>query len=272
MEFKIGFTAENEDNEVIKAAYDKPQQQPQPHRSVVQVYFSQRNMNLAYYNDRFDLHRGDTVYVEGKLAGMRGLVTDVNYNFKIKVSDYMRVIAVADTNVSGNFFMANAHFVTFDRETIPSSKVMTWFKAPRSDDDEIISGSDGTSFCLNDLSEMNVDADTFKRGHEYYVKNKVVYISIDGGAGYAIVSGREYYEIEFEYRRGEISTLVCSCYCSNSCKHEVAAMLQLKETLEVIEKNYAEEYAHAGYFAAIDKGTLFSFAIEDKQTGSFTLR
>ena len=30
-------------------------------KSVVQVYFPSRNMTLAYYNDRFDLHRGDVV-------------------------------------------------------------------------------------------------------------------------------------------------------------------------------------------------------------------
>ena len=39
------------------------------------------------YNDLFDLHPGDLVYVDGKLEGHRGRVTDVNYNFKIKVSD-----------------------------------------------------------------------------------------------------------------------------------------------------------------------------------------
>ena len=33
----------------------------------VQEYFAERNMNLAYYNDQFDLHCGDTVYVDGKL-------------------------------------------------------------------------------------------------------------------------------------------------------------------------------------------------------------
>ena len=48
-------------------------------------------------------------------------------------------------------------------------------------------------------------------------------------------------------------------------------MLQLRETLELIEKHYADEYERTGYFAAMNKGTLFAFAIDGKETGSFTL-
>ena len=48
-------------------------------------------------------------------------------------------------------------------------------------------------------------------------------------------------------------------------------MLQLKETLEFIEKHYAAEYERTGYLAAINKGTLFAFAIDGKETSSFTL-
>ena len=53
-------------------------------KSVVQVYFPERHASYAYYNDRFDLKCGDIVFVEGKLEGIRGRVTEVNYNFKIK--------------------------------------------------------------------------------------------------------------------------------------------------------------------------------------------
>jgi len=99
----------------------------------------------------------------------------------------------------------------------------------------------------------------------------VVYISIDGTRGYAIVEGSEAYQVEFEYRNGEISQLTCSCFCSYNCKHEFAAMLQLRKALKKIEKNYATEYESTDYFAAIFKGTLFAFAIDGKDTGSFTL-
>ena len=228
-------------------------------------------MTLSYYNDQFDLHRGDIVYVDGKLEGMRGRVMEVNYNFKIKVSDYKRVIAVVDTTVNGQFFMAGSHFVTFDREALPISKAVTWFKAPVKEDDEFVSGSDDTTFRLDDLSGMKVSTAIAERGHEYYMENKVRYICIDGTKGYAIVEGSEAYEVEFEYRNGEIRQLICSCFCSYNCKHEFAAMLQLKETLELIGKHYADEYERTEYFAAVNKGTLFAFAIDGKETGRLLL-
>lgn len=144
-------------------------------------------MTLDYYNDQFDLYRGDMVYVEGKLEGMLGRVTEVNYNFKIKVSDYKRVIAVVDTTVNGQFFMAGSHFVTFDRAALPIRKAKTWFKAPEKEEDEFISGSDDTTFHLDDLGSIKVSAAIVDRGHEYYIENKVRYLCIDSTKGYAIV-------------------------------------------------------------------------------------
>lgn len=272
MKFRIGFAAaDSTDRKNAEAAIAAQQVQTAPRKSVVQIYFPGRNMTMAYFNDRFDLHRGDMVYVDGKLEGMLGRVTEVNYNFKIKVSDYKRVIALVDTTVNGRFFMAGSHFVTFDRKALPISKAVTWFKAPAKEDDAFVSGSDDTAFPLDDLSGMQVSAAIAERGHEYYMENKVSYICIDGAKGYAIVEGGDAYEVEFQYRNGEISSLVCSCFCSYNCKHEVAAMLQLRETLERIRKNYADEYARTKYFAAVNKGTLFAFAIDGRETGAFTL-
>lgn len=272
MAFKIGFSAEAGDNISNEDPLrTEPANETAPRRSVVQVYFASRDMTLAYYNDRFDLHRGDTVYVDGKLEGHLGRVAEVNYNFKIKLSYYKRVIGVADTNVHGRFFAAGSHFVTFDRPALPKEKALSWFKAPSLDDDEYVSGYDDSSFPLDDLKEMNISPEIAKRGNDYYTENKVRYISLDGTDGYAIVEGTECYEVEFTYSRGQISRLTCSCYCSGSCKHEFAAMLQLRETLELITKQYADEYGRTDYFAAVNKGTLFAFAVDGKTNGSFEL-
>ena len=271
MAFKIGFAAGSSDDKTPETTYPVWKAHNVPRKSVVQVYFAGRNMTLAYYNDQFDLHAGDWVYVDGKLEGQRGRVTDVNYNFKIKVSDYKRVIAVVDTTVNGQFFMAGSHFVTFDRSALPGSKVLTWFKAPMKEGEEIVSGSDDSSFNLDDLKGMMISPVIAERGLEYYKANKVRYISIDGDRGYAIVEGSEAYEVEFSYHYGEISGLVCNCFCSCNCKHEFAAMLQLKETLELIKKHYAAEYERTGYFAAVTKGVLFAFVIDGKETGSLML-
>ncbi|MBQ1995546.1 MAG: hypothetical protein II237_05080 [Clostridia bacterium] len=270
MSFKIGFASESYNKNAAETIRREPQRTIAPRKSLVQVYFPDRNTTLTYFNDRFDLYCGDLVYVDGKLTGLIGRITDVNYNFKIKISDYKRVIALVDTTVHGQFFMAGSHFVTFDRNALPSNKIITWFKSPEAEE-EFVSGNDDTSFRLDDLSGMNISKSIAERGHKYYMENKVRYISVDNGKGYAIVEGNDCYEIEFRYHNGEISQLVCSCFCSYSCKHEFASMLQLRETLEIIGKNYADEYEHSGYFAAVNKGTLFAFAIDGKDNASFTL-
>lgn len=271
MKFRIGFESETKENNSLQTETVTSNQTKAPRRSVVQIHFEDRNMTLTYYNDMFDLHKGDTVYVDGKLEGILGSVTQVNYNFKIRISDYHRVIAVVDTEVHGQFFIAGSHFVTFDRNALPCGKALLWFKPPVKDEDEFISGSDDTSFRLDSLDEMNITPAIAQRGHNYYLENRVRYICIDGTHGYAIVEGGEAYEVEFEYRDGEISRLVCSCYCSYNCKHEFAAMLQLKESLKNIEKNYAEKYENSSYFAAVNKATLFEFAVGDKNCGTLTL-
>ena len=231
-----------------------------------------RGSSLAYYNDQFDLHVGDVVYVDGKLEGQRGRVVEVAYNFKIKVSDYKRVIGLADTEVHGQFFNAGSHFVTFDRSTLPQSKIVTWYKAPAKKMMNMSAAAMTVASRLDDLKSMKISTAIAERGHDYYMENRVRYISIDGTKGYAIVEGSEPYEVEFEYKGGEISRMICSLLlCSYNCKHEFAAMLQLKETLEMIEKHYAAQYDETGYFAAVNKGTLFAFAIDGKEAGSFTI-
>lgn len=271
MTFRIGFAADDSpDQRLAEAALPAQQTQPVPRRSVVQVYFAGRNLTLAYYNDRFDLHCGDMVYVEGKLEGQRGRVTEVNYNFRIRISDYKRVIAVADTAVSGQFFMAGSHLITFDRAALPVSRAAAWFLAP-SDGEEIVSGCDDTVFRLDDLSGMKLSPAAAERGRSYYMENRVRYLCLDGARGYALVEGSAAYEVEFDCHGRDISYLVCSCYCGGRCKHELAVMLQLREALSRIEQHYAAEYQRTGYFAAVSMHTLFSFAVDGRESGSLTL-
>ena len=271
MSFKIGFLTDKVQSKTGPEVTSNSFYTETPRKSIVQVYFPTRHMNLAYYNDQFDLHIGDYVYVDGKLEGLIGRVTEVNYNFKIKLSDYKRVIAVVDTNVKGQFYMAGSHFVTFDLNTLPKEKATLWFKAPENEEDEIVSGNDDSVFNLDDLKGMNVSMEIAERGHQYYMDNKVKYLCIDGNKGYAVVTGREAYTIEFTYNNGDVSNLTCSCFCSSNCKHTFATMLQLKDSLGIIEKHYSELYKETGYFAVIDKLTLFNTAIEGKDSGSFIL-
>lgn len=267
MKFPIGFAFNDESKKVEMEPL--AQQKTEPVKSLVQVYFPERNQTLTYFNDQFDLKRGNFVFVDGKLEGIRGIVREVNKNFKIKVADYKKIISVADTKVSGQMHMAGSHFVGFDTSVLPYEKIRTWYLPPVKEEDEYETGNDDTVITLDKLGDMKVSQAVWERGREYYVDDRVRYICVDNGRGRAIVEGEHAYEVEFDFADGEIRKLICSCPCGYSCKHEVAAMMQLKETLELIEKHYDDLYC--GYFAAIVKGDLFRFAIDSKEAGSFIL-
>lgn len=267
MKFPIGFAVNDES---MKADLEPLARQAiVPVKSLVQVYFPERNQTLTYFNDQFDLKCGDFVFVDGKLEGIRGIVRDVNRNFKIKVADYKKVISVADTNVSGQMHMAGSHFVSFDAAVLPYEKIRSWYLPPVNPEDAYETGSDDTVFALDKLGDMKVSPAIWERGREYYTANHVRYICVADGHGRAIVVGTHVYEVEFDFADGEIRNLFCSCPCGYDCKHEVAAMMQLKDTLELINKHYAD--LHNGYFAAIAKVDLFRFVIDSHETGSFIL-
>ena len=213
MAFKIGFTAEaeNENKRTIETP-PVPTETPIIKKSVVEVYFLDRDLTCSYYNDQFNLKRGDIVYVEGKLEGLRGRVVHINYNFKIKLSDYKRVIGVANTNVIGEFHLAGSHFITVDEGALKYEQIATWFKAPDNQEEEYVSSSGDEVFNLNDLSGMNIQNEIAERGHEYYMENRVVYIELNHGKGKAIVTGSKTYDVEFDYKGEDISGLVCNCY------------------------------------------------------------
>jgi len=238
-----------------------------PVKSLVQVHFPERNQTLTYFNDQFDLKRGDFVFVDGKLEGIQGIIREVNKNFKIKVADYKKVIGVVDTNISGQLHMAGSHFVSFDASVLSYEKIRTWYLPPVKPEDEFETGNDDTVIILDKLGDMKVSQAIWERGREYYMDNHVRYICVDAGHGRAIVEGEHAYEVEFDFADGEIRNLICSCPCGYTCKHKVAAMMQLMETLELIEKHYADQ--HADYFAAIAKGDLFRFVIDGKEVGNF---
>ena len=173
MKFKIGFKGyEEEKKEDLQVAKFT---ESSPVKSVVQVQFPSKGRSLAYYNDKFDLHVGDIVFVDGKLEGIQGIVTEVSRSFKIKLSDYKRVIAVADTNVKGEFYLGGSHLIAFDEDVIPYDKIRGWFLPPETDT-EVAVGYDDESFPLDDLGGLNIRSEIADRGFDYYNRNKVLYI------------------------------------------------------------------------------------------------
>ncbi len=270
MSFKIGFTTETEHEKRNVDNIPVQKETPIIKKSVVEVYFPDRDLTCSYYNDMFDLKRGDIVYVEGKLEGKRGRVFDINYNFKIKLSDYKRVIGVADTNVIGEFHLAGSHFITIDEDALKYEQVATWFKAPENENEEYVSSSGDEGFNLNDLGGINIKNEVAKRGHKYYMENRVVYIELNHGKGRALVTGSKTYDVEFFYKDEDITGLVCNCYCTGTCKHEFATMLQLRDILATIKNEY-HFIDHNDYLAAVSKTSFFECLIDGNNTGTFTM-
>ena len=273
MKHKIGFFVN--DNSVVekeKNVFNHQHNIATARKSLVQVYFWRKKRKLTYYNDMFDLKVGDIVFVDGKLENERGCVVEISYTFKIKPSEYKRVIAVADTDVHGQLFMDHCSFYSFDKETLSKEKVRTWFFPPQNTDDEDVVVSFGdTVFPLNDLNKMKISENAVERGVDYYREGCVRYVSLDKNKGYAIVDGTQFYEVEFEYNDGEISNLLCSCPCSGNCKHNFATMLQQRECLSYIENVLSNEVEYNDYFACVTKSTLFNLILGDKPTGSIIL-
>lgn len=238
-------------------------------KSIVQVYFPERHTSLAYFNDLFDLHVGDIVYVEGSLEGMRGRVENVSYNFKIKLSNYKRVIGKADVSIKGKFHITEDCFIAFSPDILPYEKILGLFKAPDKDEDVYVYGSDESSFLLEDLKGMEIRREVAERGRDYYLNDRVCYLCLDDSKGYAIVNGTKAYEVGFTYQEGKISNLTCDCYYSYTCKHEFAVMLKLKDILETLKKDYPEQ--QNGYWAAINKAAFFNTLIANKKSGTLTL-
>ena len=93
-----------------------------------------------------------------------------------------------------------------------------------------------------DISELKVPYNVKEKGIDYFLDGRVIYLSVDGDTGKAIVDGTNIYEIEFTYKNGEVSNFICDCYRNYARKHTVAVIMQLKNILKNIEENYKEEY------------------------------
>ena len=270
--FPIGFSTVKKNNEP-EDGVGKAEMRTAPKKSLVRIYFPSRNMTLAYYNDRFDLHVGDIVYVDGKLEGLKGNIVEVIRSFKIRLSEYKRVISVVDNRIDGTLFFGGSHVISFEREALSFDRVKTWFFAPSTDGNEeefAIGDEADEAFSLDDLSEMGVDEKTAERGCSYYSQNCVKFLSLDGTKGRAIVKGSEYYIVEFSYCSGKISDINCTCFCGTRCKHEVAVMLQLRECLGMIEEKYGDEYT--GCFSAVYKYDFIENVIAHTQSGKMVLQ
>ncbi|MBR3202438.1 MAG: hypothetical protein IKF60_02495, partial [Solobacterium sp.] len=90
----------------------------EPVPSLVRIHFDGVDRELTYYNDRFDLSNGDRVFVSGKLEGKAGFITSVTTKFKIRLSDYERVIALAQTPIHGTYKPVADKMLSYDSNAL----------------------------------------------------------------------------------------------------------------------------------------------------------
>lgn len=267
---KIGFWAEKEPSEEQE---NKTQQckaeETAAKKSVVRVYFPARGFACSYYNDKFDLKKGDGVYVDGKLEGLLGFITEVSYCFKIRLSEYKRVIYRVDTEIRGKLYLLGDFFAAFDRDVIPKEKILPWFVCPDNEDDVVCSYDEGAEA---ELSNPEFACDKLP------LSSVIPYFSIDKSAAFAVVNmgngrSREMNEVEFTFDNVKARNMTCSCYEVGLCIHESTAVSALNGILAAIEKNkeFAEMYNKSGYMALIDKDSVIENTVNSNKTGCIEL-
>lgn len=273
MKFKIGFTAEKEPEKKAAEIEAKAPEEVPARKSLVKIFFPQRGFACTYYNDLFDLHIGDLVYVDGKLEGKRGKVIDISYTFKIKLSDYKRVVAKIDTDISGEFCYIGDELFSFDRRSIPFEKILLYFKAPANPDEEYASAKDDKFYSLDDLESMGANMNTVKLGEADFDCGEVLYLSVDGRKGHAIVGEDDLHEIEFDYKNGMVANITCNCWECGFCRHGAAAVFALKSALEKIEEQFPKRFENSGFFAVIPKISFMNIiaSIDNDSIGSFVI-
>lgn len=202
-----------------------------PVRSLVSINFERMHKPLTYYNDQFDLKPGDRVFVTGKLEGEIGIVESVTTKFRIRISDYQRVIAVAQTPIHGTYSSTGDMMLSYDSEALSPEDFRQWFLPPvektEEPEDEVIFG-DGFEIIMDDFSASDgFDPAVLDRAIDYCRNGRVGYISVRNGIGKAFISGSHWYEIDFRLAGNVLKEAYCDCPYAGLCKHLLAVEVML---------------------------------------------
>ncbi len=232
--------------------------------NVVYVDFDY-NQRYPYLNDRFNLEIGDAVYVDGKLAGRVGIVTEIVTQFKASLKYYKHVIAKVDYDIHGTFEKCGMYYVS-NGDSVPFEQLLLWVKGPDTDEEaeeeEFICG-EGYEISLDRLDSSDnsqLSFNTYQRGKKIAYGGAVHFISVKDGVGKAIV---QYYgefrcvEFDFDIKTKTLSNAFCTCIYPKLCE-DIAAVA-------IILKKLTDEYdaLHENTFTVIEQ-SHFETAIAGK--------
>ena len=147
----------------------------------------------------------------------------------------------------------------------------SWFFPPEADGEFVTGHGPGPTYTLDFLDQMPLPCETAGKGHACYAEGRVVYLSVDGTQGHAIVQGTVPHELTFTYTGGTVSALTCTCYETGLCQHGAALLLQLRETVDFLREEHEEAFAASDRFAAVSKSVFSHFAMNASAGGCITL-
>ena len=226
----VGFGQEDPKPEVSKQNMTVPMDMS-PVRSLVSINFERMNKALTYYNDRFDLKAGDRVFVTGKLEGEVGIVESVTTKFRIRLSDFQKVVSLAQTPINGTYLPRRNMMLSYDADALSPEDFRQWILPPQEEpgevEDEVIFG-DGYEIPMDDFSAAEgFDGKVMDRAIGYCSEGKVGYVSVRDGVGTAFVHGSRWYEVDFRLSGNVLKEAYCDCPYPGLCKHLLAVAVML---------------------------------------------
>lgn len=242
--FSIGEVQEAKSNETPSTVYNHPVP------SLVTVRFSGNGPTMTYYNDKYALEAGDRVFVSGKYAGQPGEVEKVTTRFKIRLSDYQRVIAKASIVIHGTYELVLDKMVSYDENAVSPEEFRSWILPPAQQDDgdgeapedEIIVG-DGYALDFFDLEHCDDITEAIaERAMDYCRSGRVVYLSVRDGVGTAFVQGTKWYEVNFRLDGSLLSEAYCDCPYPGLCKHLLAVAMTLRALAQVGHMDLSRDF------------------------------
>ncbi|MCI6360592.1 MAG: hypothetical protein MR773_01865 [Eubacterium coprostanoligenes] len=188
---------------------------------VVTVRF-ENGKEYPYFNDRFELEKGDKVFVDGKLFGKLGTVIDKTYQFKVSKSFYKYVINKLDFDVHSDFEPAFGFMIAKGNDIVDNDQFVSWFKPPfiPTDEDPIPEEYFIGEGYSQKIGELEIDGDTIQEAVNILHDDALKGILVKDGVGVAVMKDSDKtHIIDFKINGDSITDMYCDCMDAYFCEH-----------------------------------------------------
>ena len=204
-------------------------------KNLVEVRFD-GGLKLSYYNDLEGVKVGSLVTVTGKKSGEICTVVKVLSTFKAPKFEMQWIDEIIETDLTGSYFSIKKDVFSFD-SNLTAKQFLSVMSRDKYEPSKIF-GDGEIEIDLENLESCELfDNELIKeRGLEIYKNQMVRFISLKNGQGKAVVLGTNWYEIDFKYKKGKITSLLCDCPYFTNCKHSYAFLLKFREVLKSLKE------------------------------------